>query len=192
MEMTNLKKLLSLISPNGTINHLSRGDQRILIAKMCNYFGLNPLTNPFLIIRFKDGKERLYVTRDGCSQLRHKMSIDTYNLQVQVLPGVVVSTISGKNKHGRIADESGSVNIVGMADNLISDAIMHSTTKAKRRITLDLSGLAVLTDAEIEDMRDILSVDVFSDNPEVYENEQKEDRTSSAVGFIEGLLNMKK
>jgi hypothetical protein len=193
-QLSKLKQILNLISPSGSIKHLPRGDQRILIMKLCNFFGLNPLTNPFLIVRFADGDEKIYVTRDGCNQLRHKLAIDTYGLRVEFIEEkLVISVISGKNKHGRVSDESGSVSLVGLTDAQKADAVMKSTTKAKRRLTLDLSGLSVLSDVEVADMQNVLSFNAIEDMPEDKSIEVpiSNSPVSSTFEYIDKLIQKK-
>jgi hypothetical protein len=157
VEKDNFMKLISLICVGGDLTHLDGPSKRALLAKLTNYLHLNPYSHNFFIFKDSNGRHRIYATKECCSQLRHNMGINTWLSDPiygpnNTAPVFVTVKANGTNRFGRSADEIGSVTLIGFDKSHWSDRIMFATTKAKRRLTLDLSGLGVLSDVEVDDI----------------------------------------
>lgn len=167
------------VSPGEAIeNVLIKGDlvdlqpaERVdYYRRVCNSLGLNILTRPFDYILFKEpGSElkrlQLYANKSCTEQLRkiHHIGVktplrrdinqdlklisveaDVYDHTGKTDTATGVVSIQKWNKEGR-----GLVDITGTE---LANAIMKAETKAKRRATLSISGLAVLDESELDNM----------------------------------------
>lgn len=153
----DFKQVIAMIADGGDITNLSNSDRRALLAKLTNYLHLNPHTDNFLIFKDQNGRYRLYATKECCAQLRHNLGINIWLSDPiygpdQKYPLLVSVKANGLNKHNRSGEEIGSVSLVGIPPEEYSNHVMWAVTKAKRRLTLDLSGLGVLADVEVFDI----------------------------------------
>ena len=120
--------------------------------RMCQSIGLNPLTRPFEYLTL-NGKLVLYARRDCADQLR-KINGISVEIVSQDRAGDLLSVhVRAKDKDGRTDEDLG---VVYMPQTLKGDAaanaILKAVTKAKRRVTLSISGLGFLDETEIEDV----------------------------------------
>lgn len=117
--------------------------------KFCQSLGLNPLTQPFQLIKFQ-GKERLYATKDCTEQLRkiHGVSIESLS-HTEVKDSYIV-TATAKDRTGKTDAATGVVSISSLKGDALANAIMKAETKAKRRVTLSICGLGMLDETELE------------------------------------------
>lgn len=153
---------LSNIIIKGDISSLSPAEKINYYKAFCAYVGLNPITQPFAILktRAKEGnewvdKEVLYAKKEATEQLRTKHGISVIDLHGELVGGVVYRVIAkGQNAQGRIDTASGAVSVKGLTGDNLANAIMKCETKAKRRLTLSLSGLGMLDEAEMETIPD--------------------------------------
>lgn len=164
-ERIDIKKLLGHFGANGSIHHLDDSTKRVLLAKLCNFLGLNQFTIPFRIYRDMDGNEFIYATKECCAQLRHLNGISITDLEERIDGDFAICKVKGMNKHGRVSMEIGSVNIAILEGQDKSNGQMWAVTKAKRRLTLDLSGLGVLADVELKDMKQVVEYNVLEEAP---------------------------
>ncbi len=164
-ERIDIKKLLGQFGANGSIKHLDDSSKRVLLAKICNAVGLNQYTMPFRIYRDVNGDEFVYATKECCAQLRHLNNISITSLEERIDGDFAICKVSGINKHGRVSFEIGSVNISILEGQDKSNGQMWAVTKAKRRLTLDLSGLGVLADIEVRDMNEVVEYNVLEEAP---------------------------
>lgn len=163
---------LSAVESALAMNDLSKltTDQRVSYYNaVCASVGLNPLTQPFAYIVL-DGKLTLYARKECSEQLRKINSVSTQILEK-------VETDEFYEVHARAGDRSGRVEedfasvylydkygkkLTGMN---LANAKMKCVTKAKRRVTLAISGLGVLDESELESI-DQSKIKV-TENPQV-------------------------
>jgi len=119
--------------------------------KFCQALGLNPLTQPFQIIKFQ-GKEKLYATKDCTEQLRKIHGVGITDVTSTQLNGVFIVTAKAVDKTGKLDAATGAVNIEGLKGENLANALMKAETKAKRRVTLSICGLGILDEAELDTM----------------------------------------
>lgn len=133
----------------GDLSKLSTEQRLNYYKSVCDSIGLNPLTKPFEYITL-NGKLTLYAKRDATDQLRklHSVSITIPNREL--LGDVYVVTARGKDKSGREDESTGAVCITGLKGEQLANAYMKAETKAKRRVTLSISGLGLLDESEVE------------------------------------------
>lgn len=153
--MIDSKIIISLLGGNGDISNHTYSEKKAIIIQICNSLGLRYETNPIHIYKRHDvGGEFIYVTKEGCAQLRHIYNININNIYVpKIINNVLIVKASGENIYGRKSTELGSIFLSKeIKDEKLSWAILTATTKAKRRLTLCLSGLGLLADIEATEL----------------------------------------
>lgn len=136
---------------NGDISKMSQQQKVEYYNRFCQSLGLNPLTQPFQIIKFQ-GKERLYATKDCTEQLRKIHGVSIIELTSQKLEDVYVVTAKAKDKEGKVDASTGAVVIGTTKGEALANALMKAETKAKRRVTLSICGLGLLDESELDTM----------------------------------------
>lgn len=143
-------------------------EQRVdYYKKVCLSLSLNPLTNPFLYILFREAgggeKLQLYATKSCAEQLRklHGVSVDTSQKAIE--DDICSYEVSVHDRTGRTDSALGAVPLYKFKDgkriNLAGvewcNAVMKAHTKAKRRATLSICGLAFLDESELDGIQAI-------------------------------------
>lgn len=133
----------------GNLQSLTSEERITYYKKVCESLGLNPLTKPFEYMVL-NGKTVLYASKSCTEQLR---SIHSISLQISArdkFDDVYVVTARAKTKDGREDESTGAVNIANLKGEALANAFMKAETKAKRRVTLSICGLAMLDETEVE------------------------------------------
>lgn len=133
----------------GDISKMSEIQKVQYYNKFCQTIGLNPLTQPFQIIKF-NGKERLYATKDCTEQLRKIYKVSITDVTGVELKDCYMVTAKAKDGSGKLDAATGLVSIANLKGEALANAIMKAETKAKRRVTLSICGLGVLDETELE------------------------------------------
>ena len=137
-----------------------KADERVAYYKsLCDSLGLNPLTRPFEYLQL-NGKLQLYAKKECTEQLRHIYNVSVQIVSREVIEGCFVVTARASMPTGRQDESLGSVGIENLKGENRSNAMMKAETKAKRRVTLSICGLAFLDDAEVESVRSAYHVPV--------------------------------
>lgn len=146
---TGAEAVLSSVVIHGDLSKLSDTQKYAYYIDFCRSLGLNPVTQPFSIIKFQ-GKEVLYAKKDATEQLRkiHGISVTDLTGEVQH-DNTYVVTCKVKDKYGKTDIATGVVSLEGLKGEAISNAKMRAETKAKRRATLSICGLGMLDESEI-------------------------------------------
>ena len=134
------------------LNDLSKltADQRLSYYKSyCESVGLNYLTQPLAYIVLNN-KLTLYAKKDATDQLRSLKKISVTKLDIRETPETYEVTAYGKDLDGREDSDMGIVDIAGLKGEKLANAKLKAVTKAKRRLTLSLSGLGILDESEVE------------------------------------------
>lgn len=165
MDLSIMEKVIV----QGDLSVLKPDERLIYYTKVCESVGLNPLTKPFDYLKL-DGKLVLYAKRDATDQLRrmHKISITITSREK--VGDVYCVTARGVTPDGRTDESIGAVSlmkeekiwdemrrckvatgrILPLTADELANAIMKAETKAKRRVTLSLSGLGMMDESEID------------------------------------------
>jgi len=118
---------------------------------VCKSVGLNPLTKPFEYITLNN-KLTLYALRACTDQLRSIHKISVAEMAETERDGVYIVTCKVANADGRTDISKGAVSIANLKGEALANALMKAETKAKRRATLSICGLAMLDETEVEDI----------------------------------------
>lgn len=134
---------------HGDLSQLKPAERAGYYKNVCESLGLNPLTRPFEYLKL-NGKEILYARRDCTDQLRqiHKVSVNI--VARERIEDIYVVTARATLPSGRADESTGAVNISALKGENLANALMKAETKAKRRVTLSICGLAVLDEAELD------------------------------------------
>lgn len=136
---------------NGDLGKLAPAEKVQYYNGYCERLGLDPFTKPFDLLRL-NGREILYCTRSGAQQLNKLHGVSHAITSRTVIPdaGVYEVTAKASLPDGRYTESIGAVNITNLKGEAYANAVMKAETKAKRRATLDLLGLGVLDESEVQ------------------------------------------
>ena len=183
------QNLVSQLIINGDLGRLSPNEKVTYYNGYCQRLGLDPFTKPFDLLRL-NGREILYCTRSGAQQLNklHNVSHAITSRETNVDAGVYLVTSRACLPDGRCTESIGAVNIQGLKGEAYANAIMKAETKAKRRATLDLLGLGVLDESEMDTLP---VVGGFEVNAEVMSEADLSSRTTyKTEGEVVGALDL--
>lgn len=168
----------------GDLSSLNPAEKIQYYNGFCQRLGLDPFTQPFKILKL-NGKEVLYCDRSGTQQLSKLHSVSHEIKAREVLSDCYVVTAQASTPDGRHTESIGAVAIASLKGDALCNAMMKAETKAKRRATLDLLGLGVLDETEIETIPVARVADV-SDWTEEPSKQRKEltDITGTVIGPI--------
>ncbi len=149
IQATNAMHALEKVLITGDLTALSPQDRVMYYNKVCESIGLNPFTKPFDYITFQ-GKTILYANKSCTEQLRNINGISVKGITNQLMDGIYIVTANASDKNGKEDVSTGAVSVAGLKGDALANAFMKAETKAKRRVTLSISGLAFLDESEIE------------------------------------------
>jgi len=134
---------------------------------VCESVGLNPLTQPFAYITL-EGKLTLYARKECSEQLRAINKISTQIISRNRVGDMYEVHARASDKNGRTEEDFAVVPLTDkygkeLTGNNLANAQMKCVTKAKRRVTLAISGLGLLDESEIETIRNVTP----ADNPQI-------------------------
>jgi hypothetical protein len=153
-------------------------DQRIALYRaVCDSLGLNPLTQPFQYLTLS-GKTILYATKSCTEQLRQIHGVSVVRMEREIIGDILTVTVAVTERTGREDISTGSVSLAGLKGENLSNAHMKAETKAKRRATLSICGLAVLDETEVDSIAgaQAVSVQEFHSEPKKAAKPTREER----------------
>ena len=134
---------------SGDLSKLSPADRMGYYQAVCNSLGLNPLTKPFDYITL-NGRLQLYALKAATDQLRAKHQVSIVITNKEMVDNIYVVTAMATMPDGQTATDDGAVAVAGLQGEAHANALMKTVTKAKRRVTLSISGLGMLDESEAE------------------------------------------
>lgn len=143
--------IMEQVIAKGDLAKLTPDQRNDYYAQVCNSMGLNPLTRPFEYLTL-NGKMVLYARRDCADQLRKINGISVEIMSRDVADGLITVHVRAKDKTGRVDEDFGIVSIGTLKGEAAANAVLKAVTKAKRRVTLSISGLGWLDETEVEDI----------------------------------------
>ena len=133
----------------GDLSKLTEAQRTEYYLNVCRSLGLNPLTKPFDYLTLS-GKLVLYAKRDAADQLRKLNGISIEIVSRERAEDLLTVHVRAKDKTGRSDEDFGVVPFKGGAGEIAANAWMKAVTKAKRRVTLSISGLGFLDETEVD------------------------------------------
>jgi hypothetical protein len=143
--------LIESVVTKGDLAKLSPQERTQYYVEVCRSVGLNPFTRPFEYI-ILNGKLILYARRDAADQLRKINGISIEVVSRKLEDELVVVHVRASDKTGRTDEDFGAVTIAHLTGEARANAILKAITKAKRRVTLSISGLGFIDETEVDDM----------------------------------------
>jgi hypothetical protein len=188
VEELNLSNAIESVLIQGDLAKLTTEERIDYYKAMCRTLGLNPLSQPFdYILFYADGTKvlKLYANKSCTEQLRqiHGVSV-VPPLRKSMTQDMITVEADVRDRSGRTDTATGVVSLYKFKDGArvdytekeLSNAIMKCETKAKRRATLSICGLAILDASELDTMEVIGGV---TREGRVYEYPQIPERTGS-------------
>jgi hypothetical protein len=160
MEAATLESVLL----GGDLERLRPGERVNYMLSVCKSLGLNHLTKPFAFLRLNN-KLVMYALKDCTEQLRRNHSISIRITARETTNDVYVVTAQATNTAGRCDESIGAVPLKGLQGEALANAYMKAETKAKRRVTLSISGLGMLDETEVDSIPGAQRVDPPTSEP---------------------------
>jgi hypothetical protein len=160
---------------DGDLSRLHSSDKVLYYRGYCERLGLDPFTKPFDLLRLQ-GREVLYLTRSGAQQLNkmHGVSHQIISRELMQEPGIFQVIARATLPDGRFTESMSAVSIANLKGEQYCNALMKAETKAKRRSTLDLLGLGILSEEEAVTLPgERVDIAPPPDAVEVYAEEEK-------------------
>lgn len=150
---TSVGDIVEAVVLKGDLGKLTPEERVRYYSQVCQSIGVNPLTRPLEFITLS-GKCTLYAKRDCADQLRKLNGISITIVSAKEDDGMYVVHAKATDKIGREDEDYG---VVALPQNgngeARANAILKAITKAKRRVTLSISGLGFLDETEVEDVQ---------------------------------------
>ena len=147
----NPAAIMERVIIHGDLSKLNAQERTSYYMQVCSSMGLNPLSRPLEYIKL-NGKDVLYAKRDAADQLRKINGISLQIARQEQVGDLYIVTVEAKDKTGRVDSDMGAVNVKGLSGEALANAMLKGVTKAKRRVTLSISGLGFLDETEVEDI----------------------------------------
>lgn len=142
-------KIIQSLVLEGDISKMSTQQRVEYYTRFCEKLGLNPLTQPFMIIKFQ-GKEKFYATKDCTEQLRKIHCVSVIESTTEKMGELLIVKVKVSDADGRTDVGTGVVVTQGLNAADLANAYMKCETKAKRRATLSICGLGILDESETD------------------------------------------
>lgn len=146
---TGLGAEIERVLVGGDLSKLTPEQRVRFVGETCRSLGLNPLTRPFEFISLS-GKLVLYAKRDAADQLRKINGISIEVVSRSVEDGILTVHVRATDKTGRRDEDFGAVSVSNLKGEALANATLKCVTKAKRRVTLSISGLGFLDETEVD------------------------------------------
>jgi hypothetical protein len=143
--------LIESVITKGDLARLTPKERTDYYVSVCRSVGLNPLTRPFEYLTLQ-GKTILYARKDATDQLRKLNGLSVEVVSREIDGELAMVHVRARDKTGRSDEDFGAVNIAGLKGEARANGLMKAITKAKRRVTLSISGLGFLDETEVDDI----------------------------------------
>jgi hypothetical protein len=158
--------LIEQVVMQGDLSKLNPEQRVLYYKKVCDSAGLNPFTRPFDYITL-NGKLTLYAKKDATDQLRKVNGISIDKLEDRIVDDLYIVKAFARTKDGRTDAATGAVTIGHLKGEAKANAIMKAETKAKRRVTLSISGMGLVDESETESIPGAKTIDVDMSTGEI-------------------------
>lgn len=159
-------KLIEQVVIGGDLAKLSPQERVTYYHKVCESMRLNPYTKPFEYIQL-GGKLTLYAKKDATEQLRKINGISITELEGKLVDDLYIVTATARTHDGRTDQATGAVTLGNLRGEQKANAIMKAETKAKRRVTLSVSGMGWCDESEIDSIPNAVPLNVNIETGEI-------------------------
>lgn len=151
-----MSKSIEEVVATGDLSGLTPEQKDTHYRNTCKALGLDARLHPLEFVFADDvnGGRRLilYMLRNGTDQLRKIHGIKMLGLTHTMDGDIITYTATAQDKSGQQDISTGSVSLKGKSGQDRANAMMAAETKAKRRVTLSITGSGLLDETEIADM----------------------------------------
>ena len=155
-ELAVVADKVSAILSEGDLSRFSPAERNEYYVRLCTETGLNPMLQPFRYLKLS-GQLRLYANKSCAEQLRNIHGISIRIVDQREDNGLWLVTVEATDKRGRTDSDVGFAQIKGKQGENRGNAILKAVTKAKRRVTLSMTGLGGLMDeTEVESVAEVV------------------------------------
>jgi hypothetical protein len=157
LDTTATRDVIRALAATGDYSKLDDAQRGDVIRALCSALRLNPFAKPFEFIRL-NGKLVLYATRGATDQLAA-----VHRLNRRIVRGPEIVDLLGKKTvlavceatlpNGRVEQSTATCDVADACG--IHNVLMKTETKAKRRATLAILGLAVLDESEVVSVENV-------------------------------------
>lgn len=164
-------EIMESVIIKGDLGKLTPEERTRYYQEVCRSIGLNPLTQPLQYLTL-NGKLTLYARRDAADQLRKINGISLEIVSEDMTNDLLTVHVRARDRDGRQDEDLGVVAFTyperyrdrdgawknhpkagkALEGEERANQILKCVTKAKRRVTLSISGLGFLDETEIEDI----------------------------------------
>jgi len=146
----NTADVMERLIIEGDLGGLTPEQRVIYYNRVCDSIGVNPVTQPFQYLKLQ-GKLILYATRSCADQLRKLHGINIEIVSQDISDGLLTVHVRARDSTGRVDEDLGAVPFPDtLRGEVRANQILKCVTKAKRRVTLSISGLGYLDETEVE------------------------------------------
>ena len=155
------KELFDKFILSGDVSGYSEAEKVGVLLTLCDKYDFDPIQRPFDVIRLPDGRAIIYANKTAAAIVSVRECVSLKIVDRTFVGDSYVVTVTATNNKGRSVDDDGVVALAGtrkdgtsyrLTGDMLTNKMMHATTKAKRRATLSIGGLGFLSDAEAESM----------------------------------------
>lgn len=164
--------VMEKVMVQGDLAKLTGAERLNFYGSLCKSLSLNPLTSPFEYLNLNN-KLRLYAKKECTEQLRMLRNVSVQITAREVVEGCYVVTARATLPNGRQDESTGAVALGALQGEARANAMMKAETKAKRRVTLSICGLAILDQSELESVRTAQHVTVDHATGEIVDETPK-------------------
>jgi len=163
----------------GDYSKLTEAEAGKFQIALCDQLKISHISKPFDFIRMQ-GKLVLYANKSCTDQLRKVwgVSVKVTEKSIDTDAGLITFTALATMPNGRTDESIAVVPCKGMSGANLANAIMKCETKAKRRVTLSICGLAITDETELDTMKEVSFKTPFTEMGDMNEilNEDDEPR----------------
>jgi len=136
------------------LDKLTESEQAQYLRDVSAFLGIDPDLNAFDLIWMPNPSGRgqtlcVYARRGTCEMLRNLHGINEVDQHESMVEGSYVVRIKGHDKTGRTEIALGSRSIKDLTGRDRDDAIMTASTRAQQRLTMQFTGLGILSESEV-------------------------------------------
>jgi putative phage-type endonuclease len=157
-------KILAALVSGGDLALLTPEERAQYYQSRCTQLGLDPNTTPLRYMRVKefDPKEKkttfrtvLYAGKDAADALRALHKVRVVNATTEVHDDIVVVRVEAALPDGRTDIDVGAAPLADttglpLAPSQRANALMRAFTKAKRRVTLSITGAGLMDASDVD------------------------------------------
>src|SRR6266403_3011319 len=147
-EISMSQKTIEEIVVSGSLDELTPEQRLVHYNNVCDAMGIDPRPHPleYMPVDDPNGGRRLilYALKNCTDQLRANRKIKIVKLTREITDDMITFMAEATDKDGAADISTGSVTIKGKKGAEVANASMAAETKAKRRVTLSISGSGLL------------------------------------------------